>query len=391
MSQTNNIASRIQNGVVQAMDCITYSVSNAEPLEKVAKQVERTIQVAKIVMGTISTAFSNLGEQLKDTVAVLETLRFISVMNLLLTPKDGKYYFSDPRNSWQKCVDRVALAFHTFCKTIKGLVRFGFADLGFMAKDAIGKLPIFTLVMDSFMLTSSSFGIWDTFANTMPKAREKQKEGSAHLEKWEYRLTDIDMLKINDKSTCNHFEARYKNKTNELHVEIAKLEKAKRFNEDKLKEAWEMKEKGENIELAAKTIAECNAEIKKIAASRTILETKVEKTERRINMIAENNFKGLAEDLEKANIKFKIKKWEVFTTNSTREEIKAWSRVANSVSKITVILFAFVLTALNLWTTPFMLSMLAMGFIVDTIGLTKLNLEKFLTPLPTPVPIVEIA
>lgn len=389
-----NEASQIGSGI-SPMKVAAYTVSHAEPLEKVAKIIERTISIAEIVMGTISVAFSNLGKQLKDTIIVFETLRFIGAVKTLITPdaKTGEYFLRSAKNSWQKCVDRVALLFHTCFKMIKGLNRFGFVDLGFMAKDAIGKLPIFTLVMDSFMIVSASFGTWDNVLKSLPRARSTQKLANEKLEKWEYRLTDIDMLKVNDKSTCKHFESRYANKANSLHAELDQLEKNNRLNEDTLQEVLDMKAKGEtklSVESQEKIIAECQKVNTDNAAKKAIIEAKLGKVERRVSMIAENNFKELAEELEKKDIKFKERKWETVKANGGRDELKTWSRIANSVGKIAVILFAFTLTALNVWTTPFLLSLLAMGILVDSIGLTKILLEKFYDPLemPTPAPVV---
>ena len=51
-------------------------------------------------------------------------------------------------------------------------------------------------------------------------------------------------------------------------------------------------------------------------------------------------------------------------------------KIASSVAKIFVITMALVLTAINLWTTVPLITLLSLGIIADTLGLVKIFMEK---------------
>lgn len=383
-NSVNNTVNNIGQGFQKSLEVTAYAVDSAEALEKIAKIAERIIRVVGVLAEGLSTAVSNFGSQLKDTIIVFETLRFIGVLKLLTVPgPNGKYFLTDAANSWMKRADRVTLAFHCAFKTVKGLNKFGFVDLGVMAKDAIGKLPIFVLVMDSFILASSFFSSWDNIAVGLPKARKKIAEANAKIDKWEYRPTAIALLKANDEIERKFFESKYDAKAKELHAKIEGLEKKVRLNDDKLAKA---ETSDLTQEAQDKIVAACAVEKKKLNAEITKASAKLVTVDDRIAKIAARDCRGLAEDLEKADTNFKVRKWEVCKSNGKQDESKVWIRLANAVGKIAVVVLALTLTAVNVWTAPFMLSLLFLGIVVDSIGLSKILLEEFWKPKAIPKP-----
>lgn len=383
MNAINNLVNKAGNGICDGLEIAAYTVTHNEPLEKVAKITGRIISIAEIVFNGLSEALSNFSSQVRDSIIVFETLRFVGIVNLLISPKNGKYFLTDPQNSWQKRIDRVNLAFHCSFKSFKGLSRFGFVSMGVMAKNVIGKLPIFTLVMDSFMLVSSFFSTWDSLGVNMPKARKKMAEADDKIDKWENRQTEIAYLKANIETEVVHYEEKYSTKSIELNTKLGELEKKARLNEDKLLKANEETQLPKAAQ--EKIISECKAEA--IILSREIdkVQVKQQKNEDRIAKIAAKNYKGLAEDLEQKNVNLKLRKWEVCKANAKQEQSKTWLRVANAVAKFAVITVALTLAAISLSTTPALLSLLAMGVLSDSIGLSKLLVEEFWKPKPVPV------
>lgn len=389
MNSVNNMVNNISKGFQNGFELIAFTVNHSEPLEKVAKITERSIRIAGVILGNVSRATSNLESQLRDAITVFETVRFVGIVNVLITPNNGKYFLTDEKNSWQKRADRVTLAFHCAFKTVKGLNKFGFVELGIMAKNAIGKLPIFTLVMDSFVLASSFFSSWESIGNNLPKARKKVAEADEKIVKWECRRTAIAYLKIDDEIERKHFEARYQKKSLELHAELDALKKKFVANEDKLHKAVEsQKQSGQEIQVPAidynKIVEKYSLEGKKLTGEIERTNAKLKVTDERVAKIAAGNCKGLAEDLEKTNIDLKMKKWEVCKANAQQEETKIWVKIANAIGKIAVVALALTLTAINLWTVPFTLSLLFMGILVDSIGLSKIYIEEFWKPKPIP-------
>lgn len=387
MNSVNNVINHINKGFHTSLELAAYTVTHSEPLEKVAKLIERIIRVAEVIMGTLSTAFLTLASQLKDTIIVFETLRFVGVMNLLICPKNGKYFLTDPANSWQKRADRVTLAFHSALKSFRGLNKFGFVEMGAMAKNAIGQLSIFALVTDSFILASNFFSSWESIANNLPKAHKKIADADSKIDKWEHRPAALDYLRVGDELECKYFETVYIAKANALHAHFDRLEKKVRFNDDKHQKALEVNEAGESRlpkAIQEKIIADSLSENKKIGIEIGKVEAKLQKTEQRIARLAARELTELAKELGKTDSTFKVKQWEVMKANAEQEQTKVWLRIANAIGKIAVVSFALVLTSINLWTAPFTLSLLFLGIVVDSIGLSKILVEEFWKPKPIP-------
>lgn len=330
----------------QSLEVTAYLVNNTEPLDKVTKIVLRCINAANIIRGSLSESMANFNEQLINASLMFDTLKFFgNAKNVIAPDEKGRYLLTNPENSWQKCADRVTLAIHTGFKTFKGLNKFGFVSLGCMAKNAIGKLPIFQLVMDSFILASNVFGLWDSVAYNLPKANTKVKDANEKLDKWQQRSYAIELLKAGDELELQTFREDYEAKAAALRQQLVAAEGSKAVT----------------------------------------LKAKLEKVDARIAKIAANDFTGLAADLEKTNIALKQKKWEVCQHNAQQEHTKVWIKIANAICKIVVISLALTLIATNMWAAPYALSLIALGNITDSIGLTKIILDAFWKPEPLPV------
>lgn len=379
MNVINNMVSKTSEKIFNGLEVITFAVTHNEPLEKVAKITGRILTIAEVVFSGLSKALSNFQTQLTDTIVVFESLRFIGAANIILVPKNGKYFLTDPANSWQKRLDRVNLFFHTAFKSYKGLNKFGFASLGVMSKEVIGKLPIFTLTMDSFMLGSCFFSLWDNIGINLPNARQELEKANRKIDKWESRPTEIAYLKANFENECTLFETRCQAKVVDLHAKLEDLEKQVRLNDDKLLKASDLPKKAQE-----KTIADCTAESIKLTKEIEKIHAKQQKVEGQLSKIAVGNFRGVAEDLEKKDVIHKLKKWEVCKANAQQDQAKIWLKVANAVAKFSAIILALTLVALNVWTAPTILALAIVGGITDSIGLTKILAEEFWKPKAIP-------
>lgn len=377
MSAINHLVSKTGNGIVDGLEVASWAMTKNEPLEKVAKITGRVIEMAAIIFDGISAGLANFGSQIKDNVIVLETLRLIGATKLLFTPQErnGKYFLADSDNSWQKRVDRVNLFFHCCFKSYKGLNRFGFASLGVMAKEVIGKLPVFQLTMDSFMLVSCFFSAWDSIGVHYPRALKAISEADRKLEKWESRPMEISFLKANIEEECTHFEPRYQAKVVELNARLEKLEKDARLNEDKLLKATEQNSLPEAEQ--KKIISACSNEKKRLASEINKVHQKQLQNDERLAKLATGDLKGLAQDLERQDVDLKLKQWEIRKANGKQKQTTIWLRVANSVSKFAAIILALTLVATNHWTVPATAALLVMGIVADSIGLSKLLAEEF--------------
>lgn len=350
-----------------------FAVTHPEPIEKIAKIVNSTINIAGAIAGNLPKAFSNLSYQLKDAVTIFESIKIVDSIKLLCCPdENGKYFLANSKNTIQKRLDRVCLAVNSCFKTVRGLNRAGFVKLGIMAKNAIGKLPIFTLVMDAFILLSSVFSAWDSFIDGLPKGRAKIAAAKAKLEKWEQRPADIEKLKVNDAATLDAFKKKYANKLQDI---TKKLNAAKQQLANKQNELGLMSE---------------SAEIDKLQAEISAIENKYEKINSRLQMIVAKDGAGLAYDLEKQNITGyggKIHKWEVVEKNAHIPQNKNWMRVANSIGKIAIVALALTMAAIygNALALPIALTILILGTVVDSMGLTKILYDEFAKGTPVPL------
>lgn len=404
MNIVRNVADHLRNGVEYA----AYTATHAEPLEKVAKVVYRIIESLNVIFNGISKPFLTLATELKDACIVFETVKIFGNIKMFVVPnqKNGKYLFNDPATSWQKLTDRVTLTAHNAFKFVKGLNKFGFVELGVMAKNAIGKLPIFTLVMDALIVTSSFFSTWDSVAIGLPKARKDGKNADKHLNKWEYYRAGVSFLRIGDAIDRAKFETAYKHKAEKIANNLVKQRQdASTFEQKKAQLSAEL-EAVEGIKPRREAAIKrelANLETKSIVAAATIkkLENSGERVAARLDKLEKGQFKELADELsasaeriyevtrivdgkekteKMARVDFKLHKWTVVKENAKIEQNKTWLRIANAVGKIAVVALALVLTAADIWIAPALLSLFFLGMVVDSIGWTKFVTDEYYKP-----------
>lgn len=354
--QFNNIG----NGIESTIKMAAFTATHAEPLEKIVKILERTININAALTGVMSKPMKALSTELRDAATLFETVKiFGTIKQFVSRDKEGKYFLTNSHNTWQRRADRVCLAFHNVFKTIKGLNRAGFVELGIMAKNAIGKLPVFVLLMDSFIMLSSFFGTWDSLSDGIPKAEKKINHADAKLAKWQFRKEAIAQLSTKHVVDLSNFETDFRGKKERITHTLAAKEKA-------LGEAN-----------SSKATEKLSKEIEKLQAQQQKYDTRLEK-------IASHDCKGLAEELAKTKIDGKIRKWEVMRENANIPLNKNWLRVANNVGKIAIVAWAMLCTVLNTWSLPFYLSVLVVGVIVDSMGITKMLYDEFAREKPLP-------
>ena len=218
--------------------------------------------------------------------------------------------------------------------------------------------------MDSFILAQGFFGGWDS-ALKLPKMNKKLKCAETQITKWEARPFDIYLLKQSqDPQTFSRYAARYTQKNVSISTKLA--------------------EKEALIQTAPKN------KIKAIQSEIAELNTKKIKNEIKLEFIQKNNYEGLVNHLTKAPIETKVKKWEYEKQNAKIQLNGNWLGIAGTIGKIAVVTLALTLTALNSFTLPYTLSLLTLGFVVDSIGLAKIFYGEYERPVKitkTPEPI----
>lgn len=407
MNVIRNTADHLRNGVEYA----AYTATHAEPLEKVAKVVYRAIESLNVIFNGLSKPFLTLATELKDACIVFETVKIFGNIKMFVLPqKNGTYIFNDKETSWQKLTDRVTLLAHNAFKFVKGLSKFGFVELGVMAKNVIGKLPIFTLAMDTLIITSSFFSTWDTVAIGLPEARKHSKKADGKLEKWEYLRAGISFLRIGDAIDRAKFETAFKAKAERVVKKLDKhANKAAACEQKKAQLTTELK----TVEgVKPRREAAIRQELAKLETDSIVTAAKIKKLENsgakvaaRLDKLEKGQFKELADELyaqaervyevkrivdgkekteKMACVDFKLHKWTVKKENAKIESNKAWLSIANAVGKIAVVALALVLTAADIWVAPALLSLFILGIAVDSIGWTKIMTTEYYKFKPLP-------
>ena len=199
------------NSTVQALaKWSSFIATNAESLEKVAKITDRMIGIEEAIFKSIPAPLRTFDSQLKDAIVVFETLKLVSSIKDLCCPQEnGKYVLLDNGHTWQRRLDRVCLLVHNVFKHVKGLAKLGLVELGVMAKNVIGKLPIHTLVMDGFIILSSIFGIWDSIIKGLPQSHKEISKAELNVAKWKSRALAIELLAAGHDEPLKNFKERY--------------------------------------------------------------------------------------------------------------------------------------------------------------------------------------
>ena len=327
-----------------------FTFKNMEPLEKVVKNAQRTLEIVTQLQSTATPLLINVSASFKNSVEFFESLRFIGSMKLLLTTqKNNKYFLADRDNSTSKKCDRVLLAGHTSCKLLRSLNKWKLLDLGQIAKIKIGAhLTAFHLITDGMMIASSSFGLWD-LSSQVKDLNKRHHTINAKIEKWENRYTTMGLILTEDQAEIAKFQQRCTQKVLELE---------------------------QRLNIKRKELSSPNQELPKIEKQISYLEKKLHKNENRLQKIAARECTSLVNELYAKDIKKKVCQLKKLKPIEKKKSGTQLIKIASSVAKIFVITMALILTAINLWTTLPLITLLSLGIVADTLGLVKIFMEK---------------
>lgn len=316
----------------RTVDLANEAIAKNENLDKVAKIITKTVDFVSLLTGKVSSAFKAFASSLKQTTEVIELFGFVGRVKELVCPdKNGAYFLK--KSTWQKCADRVFLTAASIFKTINMAAKFTLINLGKAAKFAIGKVPVLKLIPDTLVMFSSFFSIWDN-KNVHQQKDQKAAFASSKIEKWTSRTSVVANVRAGHAETLSGLKKDYETKSAALENEIRGLDTAK---------------------------------IKEISKKTATLN----KYKERLGLIAENKYEELAGDLEKPDIAFKQRYWTVEHANQKYGKNNAMLGMISGASKIFVITMATTGTAFGLATTPWALSLLAVGIAIDSFGLSK--------------------
>lgn len=343
-----------------------------DSLEKLLKIFARCFEIIQTMSGTMSRAFENLNSKIKDTLLVFSSIKVISSVQkviclaneLLCKDKEGKYFFTNPKNSIVNRVSRVSVAIHYCFKIVKNLNKLKLLSLGVLAKNAIGKLPIFDLITDSFKFFNNLFKVADAIAYRFPEDRKNIRTAREKLKKWKRRPELIRRLKTNDLTVLDAFRTTSL-KTHELVThEILYLNEKRGLESDQANK--------DNID----------PEIRK-------LEGRLKRIEHRLRLIESKDCLALAADLEKQKIDGyggKIHRWTTIEKNLQILEKKNWLLAIKSISKIALVVITLSAAAIygGVWSLPLALTILILANVNDAIGLIKILYEELAREAPIP-------
>ena len=327
-----------------------FTFKNMEPLEKVVKNAQRTIDIITQLQSTATPLLMNISANFKNSVEFFESLRFIGSLKILFHPQiNNKYFLADPANSISKKCDRLLLAGHTSCKLLRSLNKWKLIDLGQIAKVKIGAhLTVFHLITDGMMIASSSFGLWDLSAQ-VKKLNKKLGEIDAKVEKWKDRYVTLGLILTEHEAEIAKFQTRCTQK-------VQNLEQQLNTKRQELKGSQQVPPQ--------------------IEQQISHLEKKLHKNETRLQKIIARDYTSLVNELFSKDIKKKTLQLSEVKQKDEENIDRQFIKIASSVAKIFVITMALVLTAINLWTTLPMVALLSLGIVADTLGLVKIFMEK---------------
>lgn len=387
----------VNKPIVDETEVANHIVTRIEAFDRTSKVIYRTISLAKLI-APIPVAISNLGIVLNKACDSYEATRFFGLMAFLAPKKNGKYFyfFFDPKNSWQKCADRLCLVAHTILKLMNAAYKCKFTKLaGITAVKLVGHLTIFKFVMDGFVVVSSMFGLWDT-ALALRKEGKEQQESKDKIAKWDQRRIQVtNLLKLDSgvqsqdfiDETKLLFSQKINEQSNRLATDKQGLIAAQTaLNSESVNEL--PKEKKET------TVADLKAKITKFSASIERAEAFKVKYKNRLEQIETKAYRNLAVEMagkevslesddrtivdsinEKADLK--NKKWSAVRDLLDASKVNHWMKVATCIGKIAVITLALTLTAINVWSPFVLVPLIGLGILADSTALTKIIYENF--------------
>jgi hypothetical protein len=378
MNVVNRAKAVCYQGTKSTLAVTTTVVSKTEPLEKAAKIAYRSFEFYQTLFKKISSPLAVLSVRLKDCSEMFETFQFIGRFNELIGPgPNGKSFFQI--STWQKIADRIFLTIHCTLKSMIFFDKTKLISLGTITTTTIGRVPIFKLVSDSFCIISNAFGIWDNI-NKVHKGNHEVNITHVKMEKWKSRPKLLAKVQNGDSLEITQLKKKYEEKSAAINLQVQILEKKLQKTKDLIRMLDEVPR---DVSLLPNGFTEqeqsfkYKEKIRTLEAKMSALQVKQKKYAERLLKINTENYEGLTHDLmAQQNITGKLRKWEVKRDDVKAGFLKIWIGIANNVGKIAVITLALGLTALNLWSAPYLLTLLGLSVIVDAIGLTKILYDE---------------
>lgn len=356
------------SGIIQRVrkysQTVAFCNSKMESLEKVIKNSHRTIDILTTLEEMTDGMLIKVSASFKSSIEFLESIRFIGALKTLLVPqKNRKYFLFDPENSVPKKCDRVLLAAHNGCKTVRSLNKWKLIDLGKIARVKIGgQLTAFHFVTDGLMIGSSLFGLWDT-SFKCKNVLEKDRRLVEKKNKWTNRPLSLGLLLIEDQEEVARFKKKYESKIEKLSAHIALKQRD-----------WELASGNKEVSAAHSKTQQIAHE--KLQTDLELLQKKLGKNKERLEKINTSDFQSLVIELFSKDLNSKLEPIEKSIKENDVQYHLQILKIASSASKILVIAAALWMTAINVWTTIPLVMLLSLGFVADSLGLVKIFAEK---------------
>lgn len=346
----------------------------ADAMDKTAKLTYRWIDLIEVLTNSVSAPVKLLSSRMKILSDMFEATRFFGVASVLTSQNHkGVYYLQNKRNSWQKCVDRICLLAHTAFKMINGGNRYGLCDLGPILPSIkiFGSLTAFKFITDGFMVISSFFGIWDS-ALTLKRTKEEMKTINYKIEKWEYRPLQSALIRKGNQVEIGEMKTLCARKISSTSSEMAKTQaELNKVNSSISSEKMAKMSPEERQRVMKETSIKAKEISEKIAHMQIVKN----KFEIRLSRLNTGDYESVANELDKKNADLKLKKWELMKNYAETQQTAHWLKIAASAAKIAVIALALSMIALGIWTAPWMVTLLSIGIISDSIGISKIFYE----------------
>ena len=137
-------------------------VSNTDSLERLLRIVDQSvrlyIEIHHSVEIIVSTGFTKIHRQLRDTIEILGVAQSIHLgKELTSADNEGLYFFQ--KGSWQRSSSRVFLASYSFLRNIRWIEKLEFVQLDKMSRAIVGNLSLLRLTTDCSYLFYRIFAL----------------------------------------------------------------------------------------------------------------------------------------------------------------------------------------------------------------------------------------
>ncbi len=348
-----------------AVDASAFIVSEVEPLEKAMKVVAKTIDLSELLgKGTVPGPV--VSAHLKESIMLVETLSFFRLLQLTFRPKNGKYFLTDPANSWQRRAARVSILSHSTLKLFYAAQKWKFTELAFEAKHSVGKLHTFRLVTDGLYVFYNIFSAWDNI-RTIVNCTKAKSLVNKKIAKWQSHSQTVDLVRQGDQKTIAKLSQKYS-------ANIDNTKKMATLNAEKL---HQLDTDPKLLKLSEKKRGALRQQYQSTAEKIAAKMSKLPLWEERLKKIETKDFTGLATDLASKNVDKKLEKWRFDKFTVVLNLKKAVLGFLSAAAKATVVALALTWMAIDFATLPLTAFLISLSAFADSVGLTRMLIDKF--------------